>query len=83
MPKFLDSHPTNPDMPAEVVEGIKQKLMAGKPDQFGVVGLNMFVAKDRTYCYAEAPDAQAVHKSHEAMGLKLGPGDVMEVRSLL
>ena len=83
MPRYLDKHPTMPDMPAEAVQGIKTKIQAGQPDEFGVVGLNMFVTKDVTYCYAEAPNAEAVHKAHEQMGLKLGPGDVAEVQSLV
>ena len=83
MPKFLDIHPTMPDMPPEVVQGIKAKLEAGQRDEFGVKGLNMFVAQDLTYCYTEAADASAVHKTHEKMGLTLGAGDVKEVQSLL
>lgn len=83
MPKFLDSHPTNPDVPPEVVQEIRQKLLAGQPDEFGVLGLNMFVTNDLTYCYAEAPNAEAVHRAHEKMGLRLGQGDVKEVQSLV
>ena len=83
MPKFMDTHPTNPDVPPEVVEGIRQKLLAGQPNDNGVVGLNMFVSQDVPYCYTEAPNAEAVHKAHENMGLNLGPGDVKEVQSLV
>ena len=83
MPKFLDSHPTNPNVPPEVVEGVRQKLLAGKPDENGVVGINMLVAQDTTYCFVEAPNAEAVHTSHEQMGVKLGPGDVKEVQALV
>ena len=43
----------------------------------------MFVSQDVTYCYTEAPNAEAVHKAHETMGLNLGPGDVKEVQSLV
>ena len=32
MPKFMDTHPTNPDVPPEVVEGIRQKILAGQAD---------------------------------------------------
>ena len=83
MPKFLDKHPTNPNTPPEVVQAIREKLLAGQPDENGVVGLNMFVSKDLTYCYTEAANAEAIHKAHEGMGLKLGPGDVVEVQSLV
>ena len=83
MPRFLDHHPTVANMPPEAVEQIKAKIASKQPDQFGVVGLNMFVGKDQTWCYAEAPSAEALHKTHEAMGVRLGPGDVIEVQSLI
>lgn len=83
MAKYLDWHATNPNVPPEVIKGIREKLLARKPDEFGVVGLNMFVSKERTYCYAEAPSAEAIHKAHEKMGLILGKGDVVEVTSLV
>ena len=83
MPKYLDLHPTDPNVPSEVIQGIKEQLEAGKPDEFGVTGLNMFVTEDLTYCYTEASDASAIHKSHEKKGLTLGPADVKEVQSLL
>ena len=83
MPRYLDRHPTIPNMPAEAVQQLKQKLQAGDPDQFGVIGLNMFVGRDETWCYAEAPNAEAVHQAHESMGVKLGPGDVTEVQALV
>jgi len=82
MPRFLDRHPTNPNVPADVIQGIRQKLLAKRPDEFGVVALNMIVSKDTTYCLADAPSADAVHKTHEKMGLKLGRGDVTEVQTL-
>jgi hypothetical protein len=37
---------------------------------------------DRTYCYSEAPSAEAVQQAHEAMGILLGPEDIEEVRVL-
>lgn len=63
MPKFLDRHPTVANMPNEAVEALKTKLTSEQPDEFGVIGRNMFVGKDVTYCYAEAPNAEAVHKA--------------------
>jgi hypothetical protein len=83
MPKFLDHHPSMPNMPTEAVQQLRSKLESRQADQFGVTGLNMFVGQEQTWCYAEAPNAEAVHRAHEAMGLKLGSGDVVEVESLL
>ena len=83
MPRYLDHHPTPPNMPAEVVGQLKAKLQSGQPDQFGVTGLNMFVGKDETWCYAEAASPEAIHQAHEAMGVKLGAGDVVEVQNLI
>ncbi len=82
MPQFLEVHPTDSNMPPDVVQEIREKLEAGQPDEFGVTGLGGFVAQDLTYCYAEATDASAIHKSHEKMGVILGPGDVKEVQSI-
>ena len=58
-------------------------MLAQEPDEDGVVGLNMFVANDVTTYFTEAPNAEAVHKAHERMGLKLGQGDVKEVQALV
>ena len=60
MPQYLDHHPTNPDMPPELVEHITQRLDSGQPDEFGQVGLHVFIGPERTYCHTEAPTVEAV-----------------------
>ena len=81
MPKFLDHHPM-PQMAPAMVEQIKSGLKAGKADKFGVKGLNVFAAKDQGWCLTDAPNADAVCKSHEAMGIKVDKGNVSEVQVL-
>jgi hypothetical protein len=45
----------------------------------GVKGLTWMYNDTEQWCITEAPNAEAVHKYHEAMGLNLGPGDVTEI----
>jgi hypothetical protein len=82
MPQFIDQHPTNPNLPPEVVTLIKQRLERGEPDEFGERGINVFIGASRTYCHTDAPSAEAVQKSHAAMGVWLGPEDITEVQVL-
>lgn len=89
MPRFIDSHSMpGPVIPVQVAQGqvmqaVKAEIQAGQPDKFGVKGLNVFIAKDRMYCVTDAPSADAIHKSHEAKGIRLGPADVTEIVPLL
>ena len=82
MPVYLDHHPTNPNMPPELVAQITRRLTSGQPDEFGEVGLHVFVGAQRTWCHTEAPNPDAVHRSHQALGIDLDPGDVAEVQVL-
>lgn len=82
MPKFLDHHPTTP-MPPEMAQALIEKIKSGIPDEHGTIGVNVFVGQEDTWCLTEAPNAAAVHKGHEAIGINLGPGDVTEVQSLV
>ncbi len=82
MPKFIDHHPTTP-MPPEMAQTIAEKIKAGQPDELGSVALNVFVGEKDTWCLAEAPNADAIHKAHEAIGINLGAGDITEVQSIV
>jgi hypothetical protein len=83
MPQFIDHHEMS-DVAPELTEGIAQKIKAGQPDENGVTGLNVYLAKDGTaYCVSDAPDAEAVMKAHEAVGFSLSRSDVVEVRSVV
>ena len=82
MPRFIDQHATNPNTPPEVITLIRQRLMTGQPDEFGETGIQVFIGPGRTFCYTEAPDAEAVRRSHEALGILLGLEDIEEVQVL-
>jgi hypothetical protein len=46
--------------------------------------LSVFVAVNgQGYCLSEAPDVEAVVKSHEAKGYLIDPMDVVQVASLI
>ena len=82
MARFIDQHPTNPNMPPEVLTIIRQRLKSSEPDEFGERGISVFIGSRRTYCHTEAPNADAVRRSHEAVGIFLGPDDIEEVQTL-
>lgn len=82
MAKYIDHHPTNPNLPPEVLTIIRQRLESGRPDEHGDRGINVFIGDEDTYCYTEAPSADAVRRAHEAMGIFLGPEDIAEVQVL-
>jgi hypothetical protein len=71
-----------PPMPPAMVEQMKGNLKRGKPDQFGVTGLNVFAGKGEGWCLTDAPNADAVCKSHDPMGIKLEHARVTEVQVL-
>ena len=79
MPMFLDQHQGG--LPPEMVGAIKQKVAAGQADEFGNKVLNVFWSDSETFCISEAPNAEAVHKAHEAIGVNLGSGAIREAQS--
>ncbi len=81
MPRYIDQHPTPPLSP-ETIDMVRRRLTSGGADEFGEKGMNVFVGTTKTFCYTEAPDAEAVRKSHEAMGILIGPEDITEVQVL-
>jgi hypothetical protein len=82
MPVYLDHHPTIPNMPPELVTMIVQRLASGEPDEFGEVGLHVFVGAEQTWGHTEAPSVDAVRRSHQAIGITLDSRDVAEVQVL-
>ncbi|MDA0256415.1 MAG: DUF4242 domain-containing protein [Chloroflexi bacterium] len=82
MPQFIDHHGTPADLPPEVVGQIRERLISGEVDEFGEKGLRVFIGAGETYCHTEAPDAEAVRRSHEAMGVPLGLEAIVEVQVL-
>lgn len=82
MPKFIDHHKLV-KMSPEMMQKVAAMMKSGQADQNGVKPINAFMSKDEEWCLSEAPNADAVRKSHEAMGMKIGKGDVKEVTSVL
>lgn len=81
MPTFMDYHP-DLKLPAEAVNSIAEGTRAGTKDQFGVRQIELYHNPDgHVYCLLEAPDAEAVRKHHEALGVPCG--DVHPVEGLL
>jgi hypothetical protein len=69
-------------LPDQAIQQITQETKEQKPDQFGVRQVELFHNPDgKVYCLLEAPDAEAVRKHHEALGVPCG--DVHEVSGLL
>ena len=82
MPTFLDHH-AMPEPSPEMREGMASRLRAGAADEHGVRGLNVYLADGEAYCLTEAPDAETVVRSHEAMGFPIRREDVVEVSPVI
>jgi len=81
MPKFMDFH-ADLKLPKEAVDQIAADTKASKADQFGVRQVELFHNEHgQVYCLLEAPDAEAVRKHHEALGVPCG--EVHQVNGLL
>jgi hypothetical protein len=81
MPRFMDFH-EDLKLPAEAIDQIANDAKDQKTDQFGVRQVELFHNPEgNVYCLLEAPDADAVRKHHEALGVPCG--DVHEVKGLL
>jgi hypothetical protein len=84
MPKFIDYHESLPPMPAEVMAQAKAGIEAGAVNEFGSKGLNLFLGTDGSaHCLSEAPDAEAVLKGHQALGIPQELDGITEVTSLV
>jgi hypothetical protein len=69
-------------LPAEAIAQITKDTKSAKADEFGVRQVELFHNPNgQVYCLLDAPDADAVRKHHEAIGVPCG--DVHEVESLL
>jgi hypothetical protein len=81
MARFMDFH-DDLKLPADAINELTQDTKDGKTDQFGVRQVELYHNADgKVYCLLEAPDAEAVRRHHEALGLSCG--DVHEVNGLL
>jgi hypothetical protein len=82
MPTFLDHH-AMPDPSPEMLDGMAQRLRAGAADEHGVTGLNVYLAEGEAYCLTDAPDADAVVRSHEAVGVPIRRDEIVEVKPVV
>lgn len=81
MPKFMDFH-DDLKLPQAAIDQITNDTRDGKSDQFGVRQIELYHNPDgKVYCLLEAPDADAVRRHHEALGVTCG--EVHEVDGLL
>ena len=67
MPTFLDTH----DMGNATEEQLQQAQNAPK-DEFGVTHKNILynVEEDKVFCILDAPNKEAVEKTHQKFGMK-------------
>jgi hypothetical protein len=81
MPQFMDFH-NDLKLPDQAIEQITQDARDNRADEFGVRQVELFHNTDgKVYCLLEAPNAEAVRKHHEALGVPCG--DVHEVSNIL
>lgn len=81
MPQFMDYH-DELKLPEAAIQQITQDTKDNKSDEFGVRQVELFHnAEGNVYCLLDAPDAEAVRKHHEALGVPCG--DVHQVSGLL
>ena len=83
MPRFIDVHKDMPEMPAEMVQQIKDRIASGAKDEFDAVAIDVLAGNDGSaFCITDAPDAAAVVSSHVNKGVPLDSHDVHEVVSI-
>jgi hypothetical protein len=83
MPTYIDHH-DKMELTPEMEQVFAERLRSGRTDENGVKGINLFLTKDGgAFCLLEAPDAEAVVRTHADGGTKIHEGDVVEVRALI
>lgn len=72
MTLFMDYH-DDLKLPHDVIADIGRGARERETDQFGVRQVELFHNPEgKVYCLLEAPDADAVVKHHEAIGVPCG-----------
>lgn len=84
MPQYLDHHPiAHATLTEEAVEELRAHIRNETPDNFGVKWLGAYVAANgEGYCLSEAPNMEAVVRSHEGLGYLIEEEDIIEVTSV-
>ncbi len=93
MPNFIDHHGktqgarTTLEMISkaqQMLQQLRADIAARRADRFGVTPVNCYRSPTgEWWCVTEAPDADAVIKSHEAHGLKLTRYDVIPITPIV
>lgn len=84
MAKFIDYHAKMPQVPTEAIEQMRSDMREQRSNEFGVTPVNLLMgAGGEAWCLCEAPNADAVIKAHEVMGVSFTPTEVIEVTSLV
>ena len=72
-----------PEMPAEMVQQIQDRISSGAKDEFGATAIDVLAGNDGTaFCLTDALDVALVVSSHTSNGVPMTDGDVHEVVSM-
>ena len=83
MPRFIDIHREMPEMPAEMVQQIQDRISSGAKDEFDAVAIDVLAGNDGSaFCITEAPDVASVVSSHTSKGVPMVDEDVHQVVSM-
>ena len=82
MPRFVDYHAKMPEVTPEMAQMMQERIRSRKADEFGAVAVEIYMGKGEAFCVTDAPNAQAVVKSHTSKGFPLDFKEVHQVSSL-
>ncbi|MEZ4502417.1 MAG: hypothetical protein R3C39_07315 [Dehalococcoidia bacterium] len=83
MPTFIDRHEHFPRPDATGLEALRAQILA-PANEHGVKGINVLFEEDGSAsCLMDAPDREAVLKSHEGTGLVLSLTDIKEYTGVI
>lgn len=83
MPRFIDVHTDMPEMPAEMVQQVQDRIASGAADEFDATAIDVLASSDGTaFCITDAPDVASVVSSHTSKGVPMSADQVHEVVSM-
>jgi len=83
MPRFIDVHTDMPEMPAEMVQQVQDRIASGAADEFNATAIDVLASSDGTaFCITDAPDVASVVSSHTSKGVPMSADQVHEVVSM-
>jgi hypothetical protein len=84
MPQYLDYHEKAAAFSPQALETLVTFVKDGRRDRFGTLVVNTFVGSNgQGWCHSEAPNPEAVVKSHQLLGVSQDAAHVIEVRSIV